>query len=92
MSRKKKVKPDPPQPTVEEVRQQFADRGMPADEWKERPEGKVGVPPILTRSKGNLEHIRNHLKQQVSADQQSVAAALEELNRLEHGGAAAGGR
>lgn len=89
---RRKKQPDPPQPTVEEVRQQFAEAGMPADEWKDRPEGKLGVPPLLQQSKGTLEQVKKHLEQQVSADQKALAIACEELKRLEHGGAAAGGR
>lgn len=89
---KKKKKKDSPQPSVEEIRQQFSDAGMPTDEWKDRPEGKLGVPPILQQSKETLEKVRDHLKQQIEADQRAVAAACEELKRLEHGGAAAGGR
>lgn len=90
--RRKQKKKDPPQPSVEEVKQKFEDRGMPVDEWKDRPEGKLGVPPIFERSKEDLTKIRDHLKKQVAADQQAVAIALEELARLEHGGATAGGR
>lgn len=88
----RRKKTEPKQPTVEEVREQFAEAGMPADEWKDRPEGPLGVPPLLEKSRENLKHIKAHLEQQVAADQKAVAIACEELARLEHGGAAAGGR
>lgn len=78
---------DKEQPTVEEIKEQFRKAGMPVDEWSEEKERVLHTPDAMDRMKDGAEKIRDVLQEQVRQDKVQLAVAVEELKRLEHGGA-----
>mgnify|MGYP000067740854 CR=1 FL=1 len=79
-------------PTLEEVRQMFAEAGFPVGEWTDKPEAEVKQPPIIKQQEEGLKTIRHMLEMQVGRDKSALADAVTELQRIEHGGARTPGK
>lgn len=73
------------EPTIEEVKQQLRDLGIPVDSWEETTEGTVKS-PFLDRQVEMLTKVRDLLEMQVEQDIATVAELTEKVNRLKHGG------
>lgn len=73
------------EPTIEEVKQQLRDLGIPVDSWGETQEGTVKS-PLLDRQIEMLTKVRDLLEMQVEQDIATVAELTEKVNRLKHGG------
>lgn len=78
---------DKDQPSIEDIKEQFRKAGMPVGEWSEEKERKLNTPDAVHRLKEGSEKIRDVLQEQVKQDKAQLAVAVEELKRLEHGGA-----
>lgn len=73
-------------PTLEEVQQMFADAGFPVGEWSEKPEKQINKPPLIEKQEEGLKTIKHMLEMQVARDKSTLADAVTELQRIEHGG------
>lgn len=73
--------------SLEEIKQQLRDLGVPIDGWEEHEE-KVVESPILKRQAQLLEKVQELLERQVQNDLETLGELHEKVARLKHGGGA----